>query len=143
MVLRASKGRGVARVLRAARTGRARTVPVAAGPDHAKQPAPAAADIGPATTPLVLTLDGERGVHASARPSNRTEQLRMKALPMVNTHPDITPQAHARAWLMLEFPGLSRRVTDRVLAAYCDETGSLTDAYEAARARLLDACSTD
>ena len=62
---------------------------------------------------------------------------------MVNTHPDITPQAHARAWLMLEFPGLSRRVADRVLAAYCDETGSLTDAYEAARARLFDACSTD
>lgn len=142
MVLRASKHRGVARVLRAATTGRARTVSVSAGRYHATQPALAAADHGCAT-PLVLTLDGEHGVHRSARLSNRTEQPSVKAVSMVNTHPDITPQAHARAWLMLEFPGLSRRVADRVLAAYCDETRSLADAYEAARARLFDACSTD
>jgi hypothetical protein len=62
---------------------------------------------------------------------------------MVHTHPDITPQAHACAWLMLEFPGLSRRVADRILTAYCEQTASLSDAYDAARARLLDACSVD
>ena len=75
MVLRASKKRrGVARVLRAATTGRARTVSVAAGPHHATPPAPpppitAAGRLHLFCGPL---FDGEHGIHRSARLSNRT-----------------------------------------------------------------------
>lgn len=56
---------------------------------------------------------------------------------------DIDPAAWACAWLMAQFPGLSRRVATDVLGAYRDRTATLNDACDAAKVRLTDACSAD
>lgn len=59
----------------------------------------------------------------------------------MSQHLEIDTEDRACAWLMIQFPSLSRRVITDVLGAYEDRTATLHDACDAARARLVDACS--
>jgi hypothetical protein len=60
--------------------------------------------------------------------------------PAMSEQVDIDTATLACAWLMVQFPGLSRRVVADVLDAYRERTTTLDDACDAARARLTDAC---